>query len=300
MEIHNFLPVFLDCLKRWKEPPPAEIFVKEYYARIEALAGVMLDDFGYEPGGADFHTALAELDWKAYRDEALKLDPVLEEKRVRTQLSAVEGFFGVKPEGEVVLFSSFALMDGYARFDRGKHRVFLAADESHGRGRYLDVLYAHELTHVIRESRASVWEGFGLDPKMSHDAFRENQPVIEHLFSEGFSCAVSEILVPGGPPGGYAYQTDESLALVLENAGAVNDAVHRELARGDDGDYAQLYAAGRSGPASSPYAHYVWAWQWVKRLIADKGAGDARRLVTISSKAFREHALAFRLEARDF
>src|SRR6201999_3644761 len=113
---------------------------------------------------------------------------------------------GFKLEGEAILMGAFTAMDGYARFDRGTHRVFLGVDESHGRGRYLDVLIAHELTHVGRESRPEVGAGFGLNPRRTQAEVTESQPVVEHLMGEGFSCAVSELVVPGEPAWVYAYQ----------------------------------------------------------------------------------------------
>jgi hypothetical protein len=35
--------------------------------------------------------------------------------------------------------------------------------------------------------------------------------------SEGFSCVVSEILVPGGPDWAYTYQSPENMALIQKN-----------------------------------------------------------------------------------
>jgi hypothetical protein len=72
-------------------------------------------------------------------------------------------------------------------------------DESHGRGAYLDILVSHELTH---------------------DEFGENQPVAEHLFSEGFSCVVSELLNQTDEPWHYVYQTKESYQHVMEHSNA--------------------------------------------------------------------------------
>ena len=293
MEIHNYLPVFVKCLRRWEKAPSAKVFNAEYYDVIRDMAAPMMADFsGYL--GADFHSVIADLDWPAYRAEAMTLNPEHELGRVRRYLQSVESLFGVKAQGEVVLLGAFTMMDGYARFDEGRHRVFLGMDESHAKGKYLDVLVAHELTHVIRESRATVWEGFGLNPKMTHDEFRENQPVIEHVFSEGFSCAISERLVPGEPAWSYAYQDQESLATVLEHGPALDKAIHAEL-RNPDGDFGRLYRIGGSLPGEPSYVHYVWAWQWVKRLIAEVAGGDPAKLIGTCSKEFLEHALAFRL-----
>src|SRR5262249_47291116 len=140
--------------------------------------------------GRQMHALLSELDWSVYRKSALKLDPEREEARGKKHLRDVEKTFGFDLRGAIVLFGAFTAMEGYARFDQGEHRVFLGIDDfseagpRHGSGTYLDILEVHELTHVARESRPSVWEGWGLSPKMTHDEFSENQPVIEHVFGE--------------------------------------------------------------------------------------------------------------------
>ena len=243
----------------------------------------------------NFHGELEGLQWKIYRDEALRLDSVREEARVRSHLEDIEKLFGFKLEGEIILMGAFTSMDGYARFDRGGHRVYLGVDESHGRGRYLDVLITHELTHVARESRPQVWEGFGLNPKMTQDEFTESMPVIEHLMSEGFSCVISELLVPRQDPWSYAYQTQDSLDAILQHGPAIDRCVHAEL-RSRDGDYGNLYDPDRYTPPQPVFSHYVWAWQWAKQVLDDFAGGDPRKLVSRCAKDLLNHALAFQLK----
>ena len=286
MKIHNSLPLLVACLKDWETLPTEKEFVERYAKPMEKYAGDFFEDH---------YSVLAGLDWKAYRDEAMVINPKHEELRVKKHLSDVEGLFEFKLEGDIILCGAFTAMDGYARFDRGGHQVFLGVDESHGRGKYLDVLITHELTHVARESRPEVWEGFGLNPKMTQDEFTESQPVIEHLMSEGFSCAVSEILVPGQDPWGYAYQDRSKLAFIVKNGFAVDKAIHKEL-RNPDGDYGHLYRSSTYTPRQPIFAHYVWAWQWVKHILRDQMGGDPKKLVARCSKEFMEDALKFELK----
>ena len=294
MKVHNFLPTFIQCMKRWENPPGLDDFVESYYRPMEPLVGVVFDDLAKRIGG-NLHSAIEDLNWKKYRTDVLTLDPQFEEDRVRRQIGAVEELFGFRLEGDAILWGSFQCMDGYARFDRGSHRVFLGVDENHGPGKYLDVLISHELTHVARESRAEVWKGWGLNPAMTHDEFSENQPVIEHLIGEGFSCAVSEILVGGVEPWNYVYQTEASLARVLKHASSVNEVIHREIQAGSDGDWSRLYNPAGYRPNLPVFTHYVWAWQWAKQLLQDHAQGDPRKIVGVCSKEFVEHALAFEL-----
>lgn len=289
MIIHNQLPLLLECLRRWEERPALAAFEAEYYAPLAPWLDIVFGD------ARSLFVPLLELNWPQYRAETLHLDPAAEEARLRRRLEQVEALFGLTLGGQALLFGAFTCMDGYARFERGDHCVYLGVDESHGRGAYLDVLIAHELTHVVRETRPEVWSGWGLSLEMTHDDFTEHLPVVEHLMNEGFSCVVSELLVPGEDPWHYAYQSEDGLARIVAHGPAVDAVVHAEL-RDADGDYGRLYSTRRYGRQMPPFTHYVWAWQWVKHLLHTHTGGDPRRLVARCSKDLVDDALAFRLE----
>jgi len=283
MKVHNAIPLLLSCLRRWNNVPSEAQFRSEYAHPLRSVVGNFFEDF---------HEVLLELDWKAYRDQALKLDPDFEEKRFQQNLKLVEDLFGFRLEGEVFLLGTFQNMDGFARFDQGTHKVFLGLDENHLNGKYIDVLTTHELTHVARESRPEVWEGFGLNPKMSRKDFLEYQPVIEHLFGEGFSCAVSEILVPGEEVWNYTYQSKESIELVYKNSSMLSRRIHREI-QDPNGDYGTLYGI------EPIFSHYVWGSAWIKKILQEHAGGDPRSLVSHCSKTFLEDALRFHLTSID-
>jgi hypothetical protein len=294
MRIHNALPHFLECLRAWEVPPAPDALHEKYVRPIADLLGPMLEDFA-SYGRDGLETAFEDLDWPAYRAEALTLDPAREESRLRRAIGGVEGLLAVPLSGEAVLFGAFAYMDGYARFDRGSHRVYLGADESHGKGVYLDILFSHELTHAAREPIPSVWAGWGKDPRaMSHDDFTEAQTVVEHLVNEGLACLVSERLVPTDAPWDYCYQTREGLAKVWESAAGLDAEIHKELAD-KDGHYYHLYDTRRYGAHVPRYAHYAWAWRWVRSLLERRG-WEPRDLVHRCSLELVEDALSFRLE----
>jgi hypothetical protein len=291
MKIHNFLPEFTDCMKRWEKVPSLEEFLSQYYNHLAPLTDMIFD-------GPELYEVLTELDWNRYRSSVANLDPVKEYNRVLKHMRSVENIFGQTLRGEVVLFGSFETIDGYARFEKGSHRVFLGVDESYDQGDYLDILMTHELTHVIRESQAEVWTGFGLNPKMTHDEFTESLPVIEHLFSEGFSCAVSEILVPSDRPWDYAYQKSDNMPYLLKHIKTWNERIHLEIQRdqkNNGSDYSSLYRVSQLNPAMPPYSHYYWAWQWTKQLLKERAGGDPKNLVGVCAKDFVEHALAYNL-----
>lgn len=293
MRIHNLLGPFCESLRRWERAPHLDEFVQGYYRFVQPwVEGGFFTD-----SAAEFYSATRDLDWEAYRRDTMNLDPAREEARLRKCLADVEALFGFVLEGDIVLFSALTMMDGYARFDGGSHRVFLGVDESYAQGRYLDVLMTHELTHVARESRPAVWEGWGLDPRMSASEFGENQPVIEHVFGEGFSCLVSELLVPGERAWTYAYQTEASLKRALEHGPAIDRRIKQEISTPHArSDYTRLYRSSEYGKAGAPsFAQYVWGWQWTKKLLRERFGGNARAMVSTCSKELVDAALSFEL-----
>jgi hypothetical protein len=285
MRVINTLPLLLDCLTRWEALPSEYEFEMQYAKGMAANTGGFFE--GYYP-------ELLDLEWKTYRDRVLKMDPVAEEERVHKHLASIENLFGFELEGEILLMGSFGGIDGFARFDRGKHRVFLGIDENFDNGRYIDILTTHELTHVARESRPEVWAGWGLDPEMERSIFLESMPLVEHIMNEGFSCVVSELLNPEEEPWLYVYQTRESLDYILKNGPALDRVLHEKIAD-PNADYSSLYNGAIYHPRQPSYAHYVWAWRWVRDLLKNQAGGDPRQLVARCSKDFIADALRFKL-----
>ena len=279
MKIHNHLPLLLECLARWESCPNEKTFKTEYAKPLSKSTHRFFDDF---------HEVLVDLNWNEYREHALKINPANEEQQLIKNIKLVEDLFGFSLPGEIFLLGTFMYMDGFARFDRGEHRVYLGVDESHHDRSYLDILTNHELTHVAREYRPEVWMGFGMNPKMERSEYLENFPVIEHLLGEGFSCAVSEILIPGQAPWKYVYQTEKSLKNVYARALEIDRLIHQEIPH-PDGDYGNFYGI------DPLFSHYVWAWQWVKKVL-NKYENDPSKLVAVSSNELITDALGFSLK----
>ncbi len=279
MRVHNSLPLLFECLERWESKPTRVEFEFEYVLNLSPL----IQDF-FE----DFYEVIEALDWNDYRTLALSLDSENLEFRLRESIRKVEALFEMKLAGDVFLLGTFGTVDGYARFDRGTHCVFMGVDQWFPTPKSLDVLMVHELTHVARESRPEVWEGWGLNPLMTQSEFTNSQPVIEHLMGEGFSCAVSELLVPGEDSWIYVYQTESSLARIHHHADLYNEAIHQEI-MDSDGDYGRLYGL------EPVFSHYHWACEWVKGLISNRAGGNPKNLLSLCSKALIESALQFRL-----
>lgn len=294
MIIYNFLPQLHRFLEDNVLLPSKESFNSDYLIQIEEYLRPMLEDFaGFRQ--IDFYDFIKSIDWGHYRSEAISINPIQEQKRVEKNIFLVESLLQKPLKGELVLFGAFTMMDGYARFNEGTHRVYIGADESHGRGAYLDILIAHELTHVARESSPTVWTGYGLNPKMNHDEFVENQPLLEHLFSEGFSCFVSQLAHPGHYWGHYVYQEPNTGEQIIAHAKKIDEHIKSQI-RNTEAHYHDLYDITAYGIADCPrYVHYAWAMEWVRSVALDLGfqAKGPAALTALCSKDLKQHALDF-------
>ncbi len=286
MKIHNTLPLLKEQLERWKSIPKESEFIQHYAKPMQKYVGDYFDDF---------YQVLGNLNWKEYRESTLECNDEKWEERLKKHIRDVEKLFNQKLTGEAVLFGSFHTIDGFARFDQGNHKLYLGIDESHNDGNYLDILMVHELTHVVREGKDSVWKGWNLNPKMSREEFLNKQPVIEHLFGEGFSCVISELLVPGEQPRKYCYQSAESYKHVLSYGKEVSERIHREIKKFENGDYGSLYNGSTYQPRMQQFTQYVWAFHWIKKLMSDVAKNNPNEIVDVCSKQFVEHALDFYL-----
>lgn len=288
MKIINFLEGYQNLLKEWKEPPTRKQFEEGYLGLMQHWIDPMIQDWQNRTGEQFYDwIEINGEEWPGYRDHVLLLNPVSEEKKLAKNIKSVEDKVKFKLEGEAILFGCFKIMDGYARFEQGRHRMFLGFDESYHDDVYINILTTHELTHVARESRESVWKGHGLSLSMTHDDFVKSQPVIEHLMGEGFSCTVSEALVPGEAPWRYCYQDAASYAQILQEKDRVNESIHRAIR--DQVPYHELYRV------TPQFAHYAWAHLWTKALLKEKFDGKIEEMVKASSRDFVDHALNFNL-----
>lgn len=286
MRVLNLLGLFKECMQAWDTPPPSAEIHRRYTRTLRGHTGEDWDWLAGEAHGL-------EIPWTTYRARILAMDPEGQERRVRQLAAQLQERLGVPITADVVLFSSFCSLDGFARYEKGAHRVYLGMDENLEDPEYLDILTVHELTHAARETQPKVWEGWGLPPKMEREHYLNSMPTLEHLFGEGYSCALSELLIPGLPAHRYVYLEEAEETLVRANRGAVNLAVNRELRLGDQGDFGKLYNPRTYSPPLPTMTHYWWAHHWVREVAKHFAAGDVTKLVGQCSKDFEEHALTW-------
>ncbi len=292
MKLINLLPTLTDCLTQWTDRPDKKSFDQNYLDPHLNYLQPLLDDFLIFRG-VTFFDFLEEVEWKTFRKRVLtSLDPAEAEANVAKKMNDVEKLLGVKLRGEVVLFGAFTMMDGYARFNEGSHRVFLGLDEEFPSNTCRDILITHELTHVAPENRSKTWTDLGLSPTLNHDDMVKQLPTIEHLFGEGLSCLVSEILNPGHFAGSYVYQSKDSYKIAHKLSENINEVVHSVL---EHGHYRELYNLNHYAAGVPRFAHYLWAWQWVKSLYESNGK-DIHAILAMNSGELVKSALGFKLK----
>lgn len=289
MRIYNFLPLLLDCLEKWETPPAREVFHSEYLTPIQNELHL-----NFPHHRIDLHTTLLNLDWNSYRTQTLLLNPVDQEAKLRSLIQKTENLFGISLVGDILLFGGFRMIDGYAQFNQGSHLVFLGLDIHQESSYSLEIMMAHELGHVARESRSEVWESWGLNPKMTNPEFVQNQPVIEHLLGEGLSCLVSELLVPGARPRDYVFQTELGFVKILENKGLINSVIQEALGDPQYG-YRGLYNLDLYQNLIPPFGHYYWAWQWTRTIFADQFHSNPKEILNTSSKLMLSHGQKYKI-----
>jgi hypothetical protein len=183
-------------------------------------------------------------------------------ERAARVLERVEAFFGRPLEGELALIAGFGRLDGYARFDRGRHCVYIGVDYPEEADFYLDLIVAHELAHVAREGDPATWRRLGLPPDMTHDEFQERCPFEEHMIGEGLSTALSEEIFPGHRLHDYLFFEEEQAAWCLAHEAEIRSGLRRF--RGTCEEHYALYAREVVAPGSPERVQYYWGYKLVK------------------------------------
>jgi hypothetical protein len=281
MRVHDLMPCFerfvdrvaIDLAPGASEGPAAAAGRKhdlaaaleeEYVRPNEAVLRPLLAD--WEAWSRPFAQTLESFDVaKARRAIAAAARRGYPARAGRTA-AAVERFFGRGLDADLALIAGFGRLDGYARFERGRHTVYIGADYPAEEDHYLDLIIAHEVGHVVREGDPRTWAALGLGIDMTHEEFQERCPFEEHMLGEGLSTALSEAIFPGHGPEEYLYFTPEQYAWC-----AAHDAeIRAGLAafRGTAEAHYGLYARDAIAPGSPERTQYYWGYALVRKLLA--------------------------------
>jgi hypothetical protein len=206
--------------------------------------------------------------------------------RARATVDRVEEYFGRKLDADLVLLAGFGRIDGYARFERGRHVVYIGVDYPDPADHYLDLIIAHEVGHVYREGDPGTWTSLSLDIDMTHDQFTERCPFEEHMLGEGLSTALSEQIYPGYPLHEYLYFTREQFDWCRAYEKDIAAALRRF--RGTCEAHYGLYARDAITPGSPERTQYFEGWMIVRRLVQQ--GKDLRELFKKPAKEILEMA----------
>lgn len=287
--IHNFFGLHREFLDKWETLPSKEMFYQEYLYKMRPYIDGLLYDFEDIRGFSLYDQALT-LDWNAYRTRVLStINPEQMQTYMEGVVRDLSKKYAFKGKHDVIMFGAFEMMDGYARYHHGEHSLYLGLDEAFVDTKARDILVTHEFGHLMREPLPAVWKAWGLSHSQDHDEMVKTFPTVEHLYSEGLSCLISEIENPGQHPARYTYQTEDSYDFIRKHSKGISHAIHAIVL---NGHYRTLYR-NEGFPDDSPrYAHYVWAWQWLRDLHFKKGY-SIEKLIEMPSTEVAEEATRF-------
>jgi hypothetical protein len=206
-------------------------------------------------------------------------------KRATEVVGTVERTFGRELPGALVLMPSFGDLDGFARYDHGRHTVLLGIDFPDADEQYLQALTAHELSHVYRDHSPEVWAHLGKPlESISRNEYLENGTAEEHLMSEGLATLFSMTLFPEISLATHHYYSNEEYEWCTRNHDLIEESF-RECLNGDK-DVWSYYSEGRVAAGSPSRTQYYWAAHRIAQNLSSSSRDDQlKALVDLHGKA---------------
>lgn len=189
-------------------------------------------------------------------------------KEVDDLVLKIENFFGTPLIGEIVLIPSMGEIDGFARFEQGRHTVMLGIDFPDASLDYLRALTAHELSHVYRDHSPDVW-GFLGKPlrEISREDYLEATTAREHLVSEGLATLTSQAIFPNIPLHDHHYYDKEEMDWCLNHIEKIDQTLKKCLDSAQPDPW-KFYSPGVITQDAPSRTHYFWAARkidaWIK------------------------------------
>jgi hypothetical protein len=196
--------------------------------------------------------------------------PYLQE--VQARVAEIEATLcpGRELPGELHLVPSLGAFDGFARYDRGHHRVLLGIDFPDADLNYLRALTAHELSHVYRDHQPRVWGHLG--KPLEHITRAEYLDAVtarEHLVSEGVATLFSQLLYPEIPHATHHYYEPHEWDWCVNNHEQIEEALFGCLHPPGDENVWRFYGEGEAGPGSPSRTQYFWAAHRIREWLPD-------------------------------
>lgn len=173
--------------------------------------------------------------------------------------------------GQVNFSPSFMTFDGFARYDRAHHTVWIGVDHPDADEKYLMALLAHELSHVFRDHQPEVWrevlEKIGREKleDFTRKDYLESVSAEEHLVSEGLATLFSQLIYPDIDLQTHHFYLPEELNWCFQNSNQIDLAI-RDCIKGDQNVW-KFYEEGAAGEGSPSRVQYFWAAQKLRAQI---------------------------------
>ena len=287
LKIYNLLPdaeKFLKVAQTEKKTDFYNLFQKYYFKPNKKILGPLFDDCkSWGLGWLGCQKIFKEINiekelkrleqvkkwgWPAYAKVpayamALADKSAGKPERANLTIKKMEKFFNPKFSGNLVLFFSFIGIDGYTRFDKGKNTIYLGLDFPAKNDYYFDILLAHELTHLVRDSRQSVLESYGAHLKMLHDEYIKKMTFAEHLINEGLAGYVSSRIYPQYKPWDYLFYSKKQYQWCVKNRQMIEKLVKEYVDA--DKDWAVFYREDLAGKDSPERLQYFYGFELIKK-----------------------------------
>jgi hypothetical protein len=229
--------------------------------RLEALRDMALE------WGQDLENIVR---WMKSAEYGRQEQTALEFIKIAPQvLKKVEKSFNTELTGELRLSPSLMRFDGFARYDSGSHCIWFGVDHPDADKNYLEVLLAHELSHVYRDHQPKVWGHLGKPLKeITRDEYLEASTGIEHLASEGLATLNSQLIYPEIPMHVHHYYFKEEMKWCLDHFDEIDKSI-RECLKGDQNVW-EFYEEDRVMPGSPSRTQYYWAARVLSQWLPQK------------------------------
>jgi hypothetical protein len=263
IKITNLIPTFENFLKMVDEKSIDEKLALEkyYFSPNKKYFDPLLDDFKkIRNQKIDF---LKFYRPKICRQRLLNLKKWNFPDRAGEIIQMVEKFYGKKLSGELVLFFAFHYIDGYTRFDKGKNTIYIGLDFPEADRNYFDIIIAHELNHLVRDSNQKVLKAYGANMKMNHFEYIQKMNFAEHLISEGLAGYFSSVIFPGKKPWEYLFYTKKQYDWCVKHRDIIEKSVLKSAL--SNGDWKAYYKENYFGSNSPERTQYFFGFELIKR-----------------------------------
>ncbi|MCC6276413.1 MAG: hypothetical protein IT289_00705 [Oligoflexia bacterium] len=206
----------------------------------------------------------------------------------KSVLERVESQLGQTLIGEIRFGPSLMRFDGFARYDLGSHSVWFGVDHPDADHNYLNVLMAHELSHVYRDHQPRVWESLGKPlSQVTRTEYLDAVTPEEHLISEGLATLFSQVVFPQVELHVHHFYSPEEMLWCLNHHDEIAKAIAKELK--SDGNVWKFYEEGSVKIGSPSRVQYYWTARTIREWLSqDSKLDPVTRIVNAHSLPAKE------------